>query len=34
MTSVSFKGDGVFIDGIRKLSRNAVSLGLHGTQDN
>ncbi len=31
MTSVSFKDDGVFIDGVQKLRRNTVSLGLSKT---
>jgi hypothetical protein len=34
MTSVSFTGDGVFIDGIQELRRNAVSLGPAKAQDN
>jgi len=34
VTSVSFTGDGAFIDGIQKLSRNAVSLVLGKMQDN
>lgn len=34
MTSVSFAGDGAFIDGIQKQKRNAASLGRVMRQDN
>ena len=34
MTSVSFTGDGAFIDGIQILRRSAVSLEPRKAQDN
>jgi hypothetical protein len=34
ITSVSFTGEGVFIDGVQTFRRNAVSLGPAKAQDN